>query len=385
MLLGNSDNFSGSPSLPMTRFGDFWKGKRVFMTGHTGFKGGWLSIWLKDLHADLTGFSLPPSTKPNLFDLARVGSGINSIIEDIRDAKAAENALFDARPEIVFHLASQAVVPLSYERPTETYETNVMGLVNLLEAVRKSGTVRAVVVVTSDKCYDNRADLRAHREDDPMGGYDPYSSSKGCAELIISAYRSSFFNQNMFIDHGVALASARAGNVIGGGDWAENRLIPDIIRALELRRPVAIRSPRSVRPWQHVLEPLRGYLMLAQMLCEHGPEFASGWNFGPRDDEARPVQWVAEELTQLWGYGATWAIAPEKKQFHESQSLRLDCSKAHAALGWRPLLTLEQTLAMIHDWYKSVLAGGDALTLTLSQIKSYQSLHARGHLEPDRG
>jgi CDP-glucose 4,6-dehydratase len=355
----------------MTR-GQFWAGKRVFLTGHTGFKGSWLSTWLKDLGANLTGFALSPPTKPSLFEVAKVSSGMTSIIGDIRDPAVLTKALRDAKPEIVFHMAAQPIVRLSYEQPVETYSTNVMGLVHLFEAVRQSPSVRAVVNVTSDKCYENKEWVWGYRESEPMGGHDPYSSSKGCAELVTAAYRRSFFNPETYSQHGVALASARAGNVIGGGDWARDRLIPDIMRAIEAGQPVKIRNPNSIRPWQHVLEPLSGYLTLAQKLYEAGPVFADGWNFGPAEADARPVQWIVEHLTQMWGEGARWQLDDQTNSFHEAHYLKLDCSKARSALGWRPVWALEQGLSKIIEWHKASLQGLDMYAKTLSQVREYQ-------------
>ena len=273
---------------------DFWRGRRVFLTGHTGFKGGWLALWLQRLGADVTGYALDPPTTPSLFAVARVGAGMRSIINDIRDAETLAQAMREAQPEIVIHMAAQPLVRYSYQAPVETYATNVMGTVHLLEAVRQTDSVRAVVNVTSDKCYENREWVWGYRENEPMGGYDPYSNSKGCAELVTAAYRNSYFNPAQYSQHGVALASARAGNVIGGGDWAEDRLIPDILRAIAAGEAVNIRSPHAIRPWQHVLEPLSGYLLLAQRLIEDGPAHAEGWNFGPSEEDARPVQWIVE-------------------------------------------------------------------------------------------
>jgi CDP-glucose 4,6-dehydratase len=350
----------------------FWAAKRVFLTGHTGFKGSWLSIWLKDLGADLTGFALSPPTKPSLFEVADVSSGMTSIIGDIRDAAVLTKALCDAQPEIVIHMAAQPIVRLSYEQPVETYSTNVMGLVHLFEAVRKSPGVRAVVNVTSDKCYENKEWVWGYRESEPMGGHDPYSSSKGCAELVTAAYRRSFFNPDTYSEHGVALASARAGNVIGGGDWALDRLIPDIMRAIEAGQPVKIRNPNAIRPWQHVLEPLSGYLTLAQKLYGAGPAFAEGWNFGPAEADARPVQWVVERLTQMWGEGARWQLDSQNNFLHEAHYLKLDCSKARSALGWKPIWGLEQALSRIAEWHKLSLQGGNMYAKTLSQVREYQ-------------
>jgi CDP-glucose 4,6-dehydratase len=350
----------------------FWAGKRVFLTGHTGFKGSWLSIWLKDLGANLTGFALPPPTTPSLFEVAKVSRGMTSIIGDIRDPAVLTKALCDARPEIVIHMAAQPIVRLSYEQPVETYSTNVMGLVHLFEAVRQSPGVRAVVNVTSDKCYENREWVWGYRESEPMGGHDPYSSSKGCAELVTAAYRRSFFNPDKYSEHGVALASARAGNVIGGGDWARDRLIPDILRAIEAGEPVKIRNPSAIRPWQHVLEPLSGYLTLAYKLYESGPAFAEAWNFGPAEADARPVQWIVERLTRMWGEGARWQLESQAGSLHEAHYLKLDCSKAQSAIGWRPLWGLERALAKIVEWHKLSLQGADMHAKTLAQVREYQ-------------
>lgn len=331
---------------------DFWRGRRVFLTGHTGFKGGWLSLWLQRLGADVTGYALDPPTTPSLFAVARVGAGMRSIIKDIRDAETLAQAMRAAQPEIVIHMAAQPLVRYSYQAPVETYATNVMGTVHLLEAVRQTGSVRAVVNVTSDKCYENREWVWGYRETEPMGGYDPYSNSKGCAELVTAAYRNSYFNPAQYSQHGVALASARAGNVIGGGDWAEDRLIPDILRAIAVGEAVNIRSPHAIRPWQHVLEPLSGYLLLAQRLIEDGPAHAEGWNFGPSEEDARPVQWIVERLTQAWGEGARWQL-DRNPQPHEAHYLKLDCAKARSRLGWQPRWGLARTLESIVAWHKA--------------------------------
>jgi CDP-glucose 4,6-dehydratase len=357
-------------SLAMTNQA-FWRGKRVLLTGHTGFKGSWLSLWLQELGAELTGFSLDAPTNPSLFDAAQVANGMTSIIGDIRDAKALSDAVARARPEIVIHMAAQPLVRYSYDNPVETYSTNVMGLVNLFEAVRQTKGIRALVNVTSDKCYENREWPWGYREVEPMGGYDPYSSSKGCAELITSAYRRSYFNAETYAEHGLALGSARAGNVIGGGDWALDRLIPDIMRAISGNKTVLIRSPHAIRPWQHVLEPLSGYLMLAERLYNEGPGFAEGWNFGPSDDDVKPVQWIVERLTESWGEGASWALDTIQGP-HEATFLKLDCSKARASLGWTPVWALSEALDRITQWHRAYIRGEDMRSTTVSQINNYQ-------------
>ena len=274
----------------------FWRGKKVFVTGHTGFKGGWLCLWLQQLGANVTGYALQPPTTPSLFEIAVIGRGMESIIGDIREATTLSDAVRTAQPELVIHMAAQPLVRYSYENPIETYSTNVMGTVHLLEAIRKTQSVKAVVCVTSDKCYENREWEWGYRENDPLGGYDPYSNSKACAELVTAAYRNSYFNPDKYFEHGVAVASARAGNVIGGGDWAQDRLVPDMLRAIECGKPVLIRNPDAIRPWQHVLEPLSGYLLLAESLLTHGPANAEAWNFGPHDADAKPVRWIVDRL-----------------------------------------------------------------------------------------
>jgi CDP-glucose 4,6-dehydratase len=345
----------------------FWHGKRVLLTGHTGFKGSWLSIWLQSLGADLHGFALTPPTQPSLFEEAQVARGMASHIGDIRDLESVMRLLKAVQPEIVIHMAAQPLVRLSYSEPVATYATNVMGTVHLLEAVRQAGSVRAVVNVTTDKCYENREWVWGYREDEPMGGHDPYSNSKGCAELVSSAYRRSFLK-----DAGIAMATARAGNVIGGGDWAADRLVPDILRALEKRQPVPIRNPNAIRPWQHVLEPLSGYLLLAQRLAMHGQADAEGWNFGPRDEDARPVQWIVERLCARWGNGASWTVQPGDHP-HEANFLKLDISKARQRLQWAPRWSLDTALIRITEWHQAWMQGRDMRALCLQQISQYQS------------
>lgn len=349
----------------------FWAGKRVLMTGHTGFKGSWLSLWLQEMGADVVGYALAPPTNPSLFAVARVGEGMHSIIADIRDLPTLSAAIAGHHPEIVFHLAAQPLVRRSYEQPVETYATNVMGTVHVLEAIRQTSGVRAVVNITTDKCYENREWIWGYRENEPMGGYDPYSNSKGCAELVTAAYRSSFFNPAEHAKHGVALASARAGNVIGGGDWAKDRLIPDIIGAFLERHPAIIRNPQAIRPWQHVLEPLSGYLMLAERLWNDGPGFAEGWNFGPNAEDAKPVEWIVQRLAGTWGNGATWSIDSGNHP-HEANCLKLDISKAHSKLNWHPRWNLETSLQRIVDWYLAYQHGDNMRELTIDQIAQYQ-------------
>lgn len=347
----------------------FWRGRRVFLTGHTGFKGSWLSLWLQSLGAELRGYSLAAPTTPALFHEARVAQGMESLEGDIRDAAALREALASFRPEVVIHMAAQPLVRLSYAEPVDTYATNVMGTVHLLEAVRACDSVRAVVNVTTDKCYDNREWVWGYRETDPMGGFDPYSSSKGCAELVTSAYRQSF------LQHGhAALASARAGNVIGGGDWALDRLVPDILRAFEKGEPVMLRNPQATRPWQHVLEPLSGYLALAERLFADGQAFAEGWNFGPADRDARPVAWIVRHLADTWGDGARWTVQADA-QLHEAQYLKLDCSKAHQRLQWTPRWPLENALERIVRWHRAWLAGSDLRAACLADIADYTASH----------
>ena len=319
----------------------------------------------------MTGYSLAAPTTPSLFETARVADGMTSVIGDIRDAQVLTSTMKQSRPEIVIHMAAQSLVRHSYEKPVETYSTNIMGLVNLFEAVRQSKGVRALVNVTSDKCYENHEGQAGYREQDAMGGHDPYSSSKGCAELITAAYRRSYFNIENHAEHGLAIGSARAGNVIGGGDWAPDRLIPDIIRGVAADRTVIIRNPHSIRPWQHVLEPLGGYLMLAERLYTKGPAFAEGWNFGPADEDAKPVEWIAEHLTKAWGSQAGWALDTIRGP-HEATFLKLDCSKARRSLGWQPRWKLSHALDRIVEWHRAEVSGSDMRLTTLSQIDQYQ-------------
>ena len=346
----------------------FWKGKRVLITGHTGFKGGWLAIWLDKLGADVTGYALQPPTQPSLFEAAGLADRVRSEIADIRDLDRLQGVIQDARPEIIFHMAAQALVRRSYTDPVETFGSNVMGTVNLLEAARNSADARVVVNVTSDKCYENQDRDEGYREDEPMGGYDPYSSSKGCAELVTSAYRRSFCSKA----GSPALASVRAGNVIGGGDWAEDRLVPDLVRSFVADEVVPIRNPAAIRPWQHVLDPLSGYLLLAERLFGDGDAFAEGWNFGPDENDAKPVEWLADKVCELWGPNAKWSLDGTADQPHEAKLLRLNTDKARERLGWRPRLELGQALEWTIDWYRAHERGDDVYALTRSQIEAFE-------------
>jgi len=366
----------------------FWQGRKVFLTGHTGFKGSWLALWLQHLGADVLGYALPPHTTPSLFTDARVASGMTSVLGDLSDLAAMKDAMRRHRPEIVFHLAAQPLVRASYQDPIGTYETNVLGTAKLLEAVRSCDTVHAVVLVTTDKCYENREWLWAYRENDALGGFDPYSNSKACAEMVASAYRNSFFHPARYAEHGVALATARAGNVIGGGDWSTDRLIVDIIRAFSSGQTLKIRNPHAIRPWQHVLDPLRGYLMLAQMLYAHGTQFSGAWNFGPQYTGAKTVEWIVEYLAARWQAGEPAGAAPSQaprweldrgEHPHEAHMLKLDWTKASLELGWHPLLSLPETLDATLDWYRNVQsnqhasqgAGHEARQKCLSQLSEY--------------
>ena len=346
----------------------FWRDRKVFLTGHTGFKGAWLSLWLHHLGARVTGFALEPPTDPNLFDLAGVAGHLWDLRGDIRDVEALDAALRESQAEIVLHLAAQSLVRASYADPVTTYDTNVMGTVRLLEAVRHAPSVRAVVVVTSDKCYENREWSRGYREDDAMGGHDPYSSSKGCAELVTSAYRRSFFQDQE--GRIVRIATARAGNVIGGGDWAQDRLLPDLMRAFSEGRPAVIRNPLATRPWQHVLEPLHGYLMLAERLHAGDGEVASGWNFGPQETGVKPVSWVADEAIRNWGGSAKWE-QDRGAHPHEARALKLDISRAESGLGWSPELDPAEAVAWTVRWFQGIRNGEGARELVMRDICDY--------------
>ena len=354
----------------------FWNHKKVFITGHTGFKGSWLCLWLRALGAEVTGYSLDPPTQPNLFDLCGLRGLVRSITADVRDGARLAAELELAAPEIVFHLAAQPLVRDSYKMPVETYAVNVMGTVNLLEAARVTGGVRALVNVTTDKCYENREWVWGYRENEPLGGFDPYSSSKACSELVTQAYVRSFFAAGDHAAHGTAVATARAGNIIGGGDWAADRLVPDCVRAILLKQAVGIRNPLAIRPWQHVLEPLSGYLLLARRLFERGPAFGGPWNFGPGDEDARTVEHVVRRLCSAWGQEASFIPDPGPHP-HESHHLKLDCSKARTVLGWRPRWDLDTAIGKVVAWTRVYQAGGDVRAGCLAQIEEYTAEERR--------
>jgi len=351
----------------------FWKGRRVFVTGHTGFKGSWLSLWLESLGADVTGYALKAPTQPNLYLQAEVYRAIKSICADIRDFSRLKSAINESRPEVIIHMAAQSVVRCGYENPIETYSSNVMGTVHVLEAVRELALPCVVVNVTSDKCYENREWVWGYRENDRLGGHDPYSNSKACAELIASTFRDSYFRVDSSECVPVAIASARAGNVIGGGDWTRDQLIPDLMRSFLDNNPCSIRSPSAIRPWQFVLEPLRGYLMLAERLTENPSKFGSSWNFGPTESDAKTVSWIANRLVQLWGDEACWKN-DERTHPHEARYLKLDVSKAKDELGWSPALPLSSALDWIVEWYRAFQKGDDLPGFTRTQIKRYEAL-----------
>ena len=352
----------------MVTGGSFWSGRRVFVTGHTGFKGGWLVLWLQSLGARVTGYALPPATRPCLFEAVQLADDMESIEGDVRDLPRLQAAMAKAEPEVVFHLAAQPLVRRSLEEPVETFAVNVLGTVHLLEAAKATPGVRSVVIVSSDKCYENREWVWPYREDDPMGGFDPYSASKGCTELVTAAYRRSFFAVPS--ERCAAVGSVRAGNVVGGGDWSADRLVPDIVRAMSAGAVVGIRNPRSIRPWQHVLDPLAGYLKLAEKLATDGAAFASGWNFGPWDSDVRPVEWVARVFVERWGEGASLRTEAAGG-VHEAHVLKLDSSKARVELGWAPALDLAAALSWTVEWYKAHAAGADMRSFTLEQIRRY--------------
>jgi CDP-glucose 4,6-dehydratase len=355
---------------------NIWHNKRVFLTGHTGFKGGWMALWLASKGAIVRGYALDPCTEPNLFTEAKVGSVIEDIRGDIRDGPALDVALTSFAPEVVFHMAAQPLVRYSYVDPIGTFETNVIGTARVLDAVRRTPSVRAVVSVTTDKCYENKEWLWGYRETDPLGGYDPYSSSKACAEIVSAAYRQSYFPVGEIARHGCSVATGRAGNVIGGGDWSLDRLIPDLVRGFLAGEPVRIRRPQAIRPWQHVLEPVFGYILLAEKLLAADPaRYATAFNFGPSDDDAQTVGWIVERMTDFWGGDASWVL-DEDPGVHEAGYLKLDASRARAELLWHPKLRLNTALEWLVDWYKAWQSGADMHAFTLAQIAAFEQLPA---------
>jgi CDP-glucose 4,6-dehydratase len=355
---------------------NFWREKKVFLTGHTGFKGAWLAKWLRLLGSDVTGFALPPSTDPSLFEVLNLESDMRSVFGDIRDLDLLKSHIRKSDPDLIIHMAAQAIVRESYQNPVETFHVNALGTVHLLESLRYTNNTKSVICVTSDKCYENREWLWKYRENDPMGGWDPYSASKGCSELIISSYRSSFFNKEDYHKHGIAVASVRAGNVIGGGDWGQDRLIPDIMRAFSNQEDVVIRNPSAIRPWQYVLDLLSGYLMLAERLYEDGPHHMEAWNFGPNDSDEKTVGEIVKLISTLWGNGANWRLDPDAAmQPHEAFTLKLDSSKARNRLRWLPKLTIDDSLTYIVDWYKQYYSDRPSInSLTEKYIASYENL-----------
>ena len=348
----------------------FWKNKKVLITGHTGFKGSWLCLLLHQMGAEIYGYALEPPTVPSLFKEAKIDELITSHIGDIRNYDKLQKVIREIQPEIVFHLAAQPLVRESYKNPIDTYATNVMGTVNLLEAIRYTPSVKSVVNVTTDKCYENREWHWGYRENEPMGGYDPYSNSKGCSELVTASFRNSFFNSKEYFKHGVAIATARAGNVIGGGDWAEDRLIPDFIRSITKGEKLKIRSPYAIRPWQHVLEPLTGYIILAEKLFKNSTEYAEAWNFGPDDNDAKNVEWITSKICNLWGNNASFEV-DTNPQPHEANYLKLDCSKAKTLLNWHPRWNIEKSLSIIVEWNKAFLKGDNIREICNMQISEY--------------
>jgi len=349
---------------------NFWKNKKTLITGHTGFKGSWLTIWLKKLGADIIGFSKSIPTNPSLFKISNVENDIKSIIGDVQNYEFLKEIISKNEPEIVFHMAAQSLVIKSYSDPIETFSTNVMGTVNLLYAIKETKKTKVVVNITSDKCYENNESLEGYTEDDPMGGHDPYSCSKGCAELITKSFRNSFFSSNP--ENNVALSSVRAGNVLGGGDWAEDRLIPDIIRAIKNKESVKIRNPNATRPWQHVLDPLSGYINLAEKLWGNQTIYSEGWNFGPDENEVKPVSWVIEKFNELWKNKINWSI--ENNKLHETNNLILNCQKAKSKLGWNPKINTETALRWTIEWYEKYFDGEDMRKVTEEQITKFQDL-----------
>ena len=348
----------------------FWKNKKILITGHTGFKGSWLTVWLKKLGADITGFSKSVPTNPSLFETANIEKDIKSVVGDIQNYELLKETISKCEPEIIFHMAAQSLVIKSYSNPIETFSTNVMGTVNLLYAVKETKKAKIVINITSDKCYENNESLEGYSEEDPMGGHDPYSSSKGCAELITKSFRKSFFSSDH--ENNIGLASVRAGNVIGGGDWAENRLIPDIIRAIKNKENVKIRNPNALRPWQHVLDPLNGYISLAEKLWDDQKKHSEGWNFGPEKNEVKPVSWIIEEFNELWKNKINWVVG--NNELHEANNLILNCQKAKSRLGWNSKINTETALKMTIEWYTKYFDGKNMREVTEEQIIEFQKL-----------
>ena len=348
----------------------FWKNKKILITGHTGFKGSWLTIWLKKLGADITGFSKSVPTNPSLFETVNIEKDIKSVVGDIQNYELLKETISKCEPEIIFHMAAQSLVIKSYSNPIETFSTNVMGTVNLLYAVKETKKAKIVINITSDKCYENNESLEGYSEEDPMGGHDPYSSSKGCAELITKSFRKSFFSSDH--ENNIGLASVRAGNVIGGGDWAENRLIPDIIRAIKNKENVKIRNPNALRPWQHVLDPLNGYISLAEKLWDDQKKHSEGWNFGPEKNEVKPVSWIIEEFNELWKNKINWVVG--NNELHEANNLILNCQKAKSRLGWNSKINTETALKMTIEWYTKYFDGKNMREVTEEQIIEFQKL-----------
>jgi len=345
----------------------FWKDKKVFITGHTGFKGSWLSIWLTELGANVTGYSLPPGTDPSMFKSLSLEKKVNTVFGDIRNYDDLKAQIILAKPDIVIHMAAQALVLESYKNPLETYQTNLMGTVNILNSIRDLSSIKVFINVTSDKCYENKESLKSFKENDPMGGFDPYSSSKACSELITAAYRSSFFNNTVYI------ATARAGNIIGGGDWALNRIIPDFIKRINQNQKLSIRNPQAVRPWQFVLEPLNGYLVLAEKLFLEGVGYAESWNFGPDSQDNKSVEWLISKFDKEYGDGNNFEIKSTENSLHEAKNLTLDCSKSMKRLNWSPKLNIEKSISMTCAWYKNFYKGDqDMYSFSVEQIKQYE-------------
>jgi CDP-glucose 4,6-dehydratase len=352
---------------------EFWNKKKILLTGHTGFKGSWLSLWLQKLNANVTGFSKSIPTNPSLFELANIENGMTSIIGNVCNYDELEETIKEYNPEIVIHMAAQAILRESYGNPIETYATNVMGTVNLLESIRKVGNVKVILNVTTDKCYEPNESSKGHLETDRLGGYDPYSNSKACSELVTSSFRNSFFNPKEYQKHGISLASCRAGNVIGGGDWGKDRLIPDIMKSILSNGIIKIRNPNSTRPWQHVLDPLNGYLTLVEKLWSSGSEFSEGWNFGPLENNEKPVKWIVEKLVQRWSKDTRVDMDNGVNPYEENY-LRLNCIKANSRLGWIPKLNLEQGIEWITEWYKQYEQNNNMREITEQQIGKFQKL-----------